>query len=482
MALIFTSCNAKDEDTPTDDNYVTAQSVAITAFSLSPDMRVMANLDSVYFSIDLEHGVVFNADSLPKGTNVTKLMPKITYPSTVTAAVIEMKGGTHREDGTVNYYVNKNDTIDFTGEVTLTLSAGEELSKTYTLKVNVHQEDPDTLFWEDTAVIPFPSRLENPRNQKTIAYKGGSFSLIEESDGTYTASVASDLFSGTWQKTAVALSFTPDIQSLCKGYDDTLYILSDDGRLMSSPDGISWTVQDSGWSQIIGSYGEALLGAKTNGSQRNMVSFPAGAVAEMELPSNFPLKGYSTPVEYSTRWTADPTIVIFGGDTTDRGAGASWAFDGHNWANIADQPLPALEGVSVIPYYAYLNNASNGLLKEFNALLAFGGRLPDGNVNNTVYISYNQGINWQRAQQYMQLPADVAAGYRVDALAVAMELQANLSDRWNARRRVNYVIDGDFIKWECPYIFLFGGEQTSGLINPEVRSGVLRRLTFAPLF
>ena len=473
-ALILPGCNAKEEETP-DESYVSAESVAITAFSLTADIRVMANLDSVYFSIDLEHGVVFNADSLPKGTNITKLVPKISYPSSVTAAVIEMKGGTHREDGTVNYYANKMDTIDFTGDVTLTLSAGDNISKTYSLKVNVHQEDPDTLFWEHTAMTPFPSRMQNPRMQKTVAFNGGSYSLIEEADGSFTAATSSDLFAASWSKSELTLPFIPDIRTLSSSADGKLYLLGSGGELMESADGSSWTQQDSGWSQIIGAYGDAMLGVKSNGNIRNMVCFPAGYVDEVELPSDFPASGYSAPVEYSTRWAALPTIVIFGN-------GGSWAFDGTAWADIADQPLPALDGLAVTPYYSFLNNSSNGLLKEFNALLAFGGRLPDGTVNNTVYISYNQGINWAKAPAYMQLPEDISTGYLLDAVAAATQMQGNLSDRWNARRRVNYEIDGDFIKWECPYIFLFGGLDTSGEMNPYIRTGVLRRLTFAPLF
>lgn len=479
--MILYSCNAKEEETD-DDNYISAQSVAVTAFSLSADIRVMPNLDSVYFSIDLDHGVIFNADSLPKGTKVTKLIPKITYPSSVTAAVIEMKGGTHREDGTVNYFSNTNDTIDFTGEVTLTLSAGDDLSKTYRLKVNVHEQDPDTLYWDDMARTPLPSRLGTPVAQKTVPFKGGSYSIIEESDGTYTAAVCPDLFTAQWAKSALSLSFTPDLQSLAVAADGSLYILGSQGELMFSADGISWSQLDTGWSQIIGAYGNAMLGVKANGNRRNMVCWPQNSVPEIELPDTFPLKGYTAPIQYSTRWTPDPTIVLFGAGTADSSASGSWAFDGSSWADIADQPLPALEGLTVVPYYAFLNNASNGLIREFEALLAFGGRHTDGTVNNIVYISYNQGINWRPAPHYMQMPPEVDTGYLVDAVSAPTEMQAELSARWNARRRVNFEIDGNLIIWQCPYIFLFGGIDASQSLNPYIRSGVLRRLTFTPLF
>lgn len=480
VGIIASSCNAKDKDDEEQvDTYYTTESVAITNFSLAPDLRVMKNLDSVYFSIDLEHGVVFNADSLPKGTDITKLIPKISYPSSVTSAVIEMKGGTHRE-GTVNYYSNANDTIDFTGDVTLTLGASDKaITKTYRLMVNVHKEDPDTIYWDRMSTGTLPSRLPSPKAQKSVAYGGSPLSLIEESDGSYTVARTADIFGGTWDKTEVNLDFRPDLETL-SAVGSCLYLVGD-GVLMSSPDGgLSWQKAASGWTGVIGRYGDMLLGMA--GSR--MTTWPEGQLPAMELPQGFPVSGFTAPVEFSNRWTTDPTIVIFGGVTASGEVSqASWAFDGSKWADISDRALPPLEGISAVEYYSYLKSASNGLLREFDACLVFGGRDADGNVNNTVYVSYDHGINWQRAQGYMQLPAAVEAGYMVDALAFGTSLESSLSDRWSSsRRRIPFEIDGDTVRWNCPYIFLFGGFDGSMTLNPKIRSGVLQRLTFVPLF
>lgn len=475
---MLSACNAKEEETESLE-YVTSESVAVTAFSLSPDNKVMKNLDSVFFSIDLEHGVIFNADSLPKGTKVTALKPVIKYPSTVTSAEIEMWGGSNRT-GTVNYYSNASDTIDFTGNVTLTLgTAKNAITKTYTLKVNVHQEDPDTIYWDRLAAMSLPSRMSNPKAQKSVEFGSGVLSLIEEADGTFTLARTSDIFEGAWSKSMVSLPSSPSLESLTSSPDGSLFMLAG-GSLYTSTDGASWQALASGWSQVIGMYGSVLLGV-SNGS---MVSWPQNAVPSMQMPEGFPVGGYSEPIEFSNRWTSEPTIVLFGGvDANGRLSSASWAFDGSQWADIADNSLPALEGLGVVNYYSYLNSASNGLLKEFEAYLAFGGRDADGNVNRTVYVTYDHGINWQKAQYYTQLPDDVAAGFSVDALTFGTSMQSNLSNRWNmSRRRLPFQIDGDLIKWDCPYIFLFGGYDAAGTLYPDIRSGVLQRLTFEPLF
>lgn len=481
-AIVLPACNAKDDDETT-DSYLAAESVAVTAFSLSPDLRVMRNLDSVFFSIDLEHGVIFNADSLPKGTDITKLMPKIKYPSSVKSAVIEMKGGTHREDGTVNYMLHPNDTIDFTGEVTLTLAtANDALSKTYRLKVNVHLEEPDTLFWEQTAESPLPSRLPEPRAQKTVKYGNGVVSLIEENDYSLTLAFSDDIFAGTWRKREVTIPHTPQIEWFTAMPDGGLYVLGLYGQLLYSADGNDWQELTRPWDAIIGPYGDVLLGTKTDESGKSVTCcWPEGKVAQAPLPEGFPFSGFSAPAQYSTRWASEPTIVIFGGESYASTSG-SWAFDGSSWTDIAEKRLPKLSGLSVMPYYSYLKNASNSQLREFDVLLAFGGAYPDGSLNEKVYISYDHGINWMPALEYMQLPEGITAGRNVDAVAINARMDSDLTANWRVKRRVNFEIDGDYVVWECPYIFLFGGYGSDNMLNSKIRSGVLRRLTFTPLF
>lgn len=476
------SCNSKDD--PDEDSYVPAETVAVTGFTLQPDIRVMRNLDSVFFSIDLDHGVIFNADSLPKGTNVTKLVAKISYPSTVTSATIEMKGGTHRE-GSFNYFSNPNDTIDFTGDVTLTLGADRNnLTKTYRLKVNVHQEDPDTLYWDQTASMQLPSRLSSPQEQKTVMQGTQTFCLIKESNGSFTMSTSQDLFEGKWNKKELSLNFTPDVRTLteCAG---KLFLLDSDGALYSSSDGISWDSTDVKWRNIIGEYDNHLVGITANGSEYGYEFYPNNLSGGV-LPAGFPIEGFSGQVTISSKWATSPTMIITGGKSAEgQYTGSSWAFDGNVWAAISNTPMPELYAPTVMPYFAYLKSSSNSQLKEFNALLAFGGRFEDGSINETLYISYDYGLNWMKAPQYMQVPAGISIGYGADALPVVKNMNSFLSDRWKSapeRRGVNFTIDGDVISWECPYIFLFGGYESTGTLIPSIHTGVLRRLTFVPIF
>ena len=134
------SCN-KSTTSSDDEVSVTISNVAVRNFSLSSDSKVMAGLDTVFFSIDLKNGVIFNADSLPKGTDIKKLVPVITFSSSVSEAEIVMTGGSEDEKK-VDYLENPSDSIDFTRDVNINVTAADGTNKyTYRLKFNVHNLD-----------------------------------------------------------------------------------------------------------------------------------------------------------------------------------------------------------------------------------------------------------------------------------------------------------------------------------------------------
>ncbi len=114
----FVGCNSSDY-TPAED---LSSSVAVYSFKLSKDDSVLTNLDTVFFSIDLVNGRIFNADSLPFGTKTDKLVPVINVVSGASAATLTWKDSSGK-DTTSNYITNSTDTVDFSnGPVTLKLT------------------------------------------------------------------------------------------------------------------------------------------------------------------------------------------------------------------------------------------------------------------------------------------------------------------------------------------------------------------------
>lgn len=489
---VATACNSKDDKQDSDDPVVTSSTVAVRNFSLKADSKVASNLDTVFFSIDLNNGVIFNADSLPKGADISKLVPVITFASSMSQADIVVKDEDGTEIQNVNYLTNKNDSIDFSKNVSLLVKSYDETNTfTYRLKVNVHKQNPDSIGWELFGHAALPSRLANPKEQKTVMRDGIPFSLIRESDNSYTFATATDIFNNTWAKRSIFLPFNPDVASLTASAS-TFYLLSNSGNLYTSTDGVAWRIKSSGWQSLIGLYnGSTLLGIKeVDGTMRHASLVNDTEIVGAEIPGDFPIKGRSQLCNISNKWAELPMVFFVGGECRNGTlSGATWAFDGTTWAVISNAAIPAAEGLTVVKYtmFRYMGGTKKAI--DFDAWIAIGGHLADGSFNRTLYTSLDNGVSWHPAAKAMQLPEDFPDVAGADAIIGEKKLNSDLADAWTPSvasslfnlTRAFYEIDGTEITWDCPYIFVIGGMTPSGTLSPEIWRGVLTRLRFTPL-
>lgn len=482
---LLCSCNAKEEES--EDTYVASSSVAVNGFSLDAKPAVLAHLDSVFFTIDLKNGVIFNADSLPMGTNVTALSAKITIPSSVTSAKIEMTDGLHRT-GTIDYKANTADTIDFTGKVVLTLGADDGTIKSYRLKVNVHKSNPDSLQWDAHAFASLPSRLKNPKAQKTVNLGSKVYTFIEESDGSRTLAMTSSVRSAAWNKSSLSLPFTPASwkDATVGASDGAIFMTDTNDHLWKSADGTSWTDTGARFSRIIGDFNNTLLGIYTDASGASFhTRFPADANhPDTALESNFPVSGFSNFGVYTSRWSQEPTGFLCGGLTQEgKIIPYTWGFDGDQWTIISsDNTLPKIKDVRMVPYFIYRKTTSAWIQTEYSIWMALGGTLEDGSLNKTVYMTYDNGVNWGNAPVGLQLPIDIPSLYSADYILDSTPMTADLSDAWKKAHRLPYTVEGNIVGWDCPFIYSFGGYDAAGNLNADILRAVLVRLTFAPLF
>ena len=491
LALFVTlvSCNSKSSDE--DEIVVNPSITAIKEFHLLENDSVLSDLDSVFFSIDLDRGLIFNADSLPKGTNISRLAVSITFVNSMQEANISFKKN-NELDTVVNYLTNPGDSIDFTSPVTLDVTAADGESKfSYILKVNVHEQDPDTLIWDKMAVASLPSAGGAPRAQKTIKAGPRTATIIEEKDGAYTLAISDNLFGGIWNKQDVKFQFTPVIDSF-NFSADCYYILSDKDELFSSANGIEWiSTKETGWVSIIVPYLDTILGLKHGDKGLQYCHYPArNNIADGMMDPDFPVKGRSQAAEVVTEWSPWP-MVFFAGGQTQSGelSGAVWAFDGTTWTTISSHYLPALEGASIARYVVYKETPQLFKQRELDVWLLIGGELADGVPNRTIYMSPDNGISWQEVPSTMQLPDYFPSIKYADAMVEHTQHSADLSDIWTPTAemqapkwyKVSYTIDGLEIYWECPYIYIFGGIMPDGMLSDSIWRGVLARLAFTPL-
>lgn len=483
---ILTACNS---DSPSTATYDPVASVAVKSFKLNANANILSNLDSVYFSIDLDRGVIFNADSLPLGTDITRLVPVISYASSVETAEITMTGG-KRKEGTVDYKAHPSDTLDFSGNVVLRLTAASgELERSYRIKINVHKSVADSLMWDKVAQASLPSRLGKPRHQKTVAYKEQAISIIEEANGSLTLAKTSDIASSDWQKSTLSLSFAPQIRSLSAG-DNALYLLDTDGNLYTSADGNLWQSVGVKWSALLGGYGDSALGIiNHNGTLcHDIYPRPAGFPLT-KIDDNFPASGMSNMLVFASKWTAKPLAWLIGGSRDGKALSATWAYDGSSWANISNSTPPALEEALILPYFMYRQTSTSWIQTEYSVTLCLGGRLPNGEINRAVWMTYDNGVTWIKAESLMQLPKYIPSLYAADAIIATTPMHGSLNSYWSERPtprpsdyRISYFIDGSEVDWECPYLYIIGGQTADNTLSDAIWRAVLARLTYMPLF
>lgn len=484
------SCN-KSTTSSDDEVSVTISNVAVRNFSLSSDSKVMAGLDTVFFSIDLKNGVIFNADSLPKGTDIKKLVPVITFSSSVSEAEIVMTGGSEDEKK-VDYLENPSDSIDFTRDVKLNVTAADGTNKyTYRLKVNVHNLDSDSLIWDRLGISALPSRLPDPVDQKSLERDGTVYSLIEEKDGTYTWASAASVSDSGWDKREAVFQFTPAVRSLV-ATKDAFWLLDEEGALYESADAMTWNPTGEKWITLVGSYlDNYVLGVKDVDGAMMHCHYPAtDAISDPEMDDDFPLYNRSDLRTIETQWSGDPTAFFVGGVTaTGEKSNHTWAFDGSVWATIDDSPTPAIEGASLFRYIVYRSTSSAFKQVAYDVWIVMGGVLGNGDFNRNIYMSFDNGVTWRAASGALAIPEafpGVACG---DVVVLNTTLDADLADAWKSvqtkalptRANISYTLDGYDITWECPYIYMIGGVIRTGELYASVWRGVLARLTFTPI-
>lgn len=487
------ACNSSSEEEETLEPEVSSSTI-VKSFSLMANSKVLPNLDKVFFSIDLNTARIFNADSMPYGTDISHLVTSIT---TDNASLIELHAPRpNASDSITNYLENSTDSIDFSnGPVKLIIrSANAEMSMTYTIDVNVHKVKADSLSWGDVAFSGLPTSLGSVEAQQT-ALSGDKAYCLTSSGNTYAIASTNDPATGQWDIATPTFAFTPRVETL-RGSDDGLYILATDRMLYKSTDGgINWASTSKSFDYLIGSCADDMLATATDGAG-NWTITAVNSGRSVTAPADFPVTGTSVPVSYIFPLSSSSQTVITGGRLASGELSAdSWGFDGEDWAKITGkQALPvALEGVAVAPYFTARVN-SNWLATDYFTLIAFGGTRADGTLNDTVYYSQNYGMDWRVAPETLQKPDEMPAmtGSQAFVFESKMDTRSNsllwtpvatkgLPAAWvemaAPRTRASEIIT----EWECPYIYLFGGRDKSGRTCDTIWRGVIRRYTFKPL-
>ena len=470
-------------------------SAIVKSFSLVENDKVLADLDSVYFSIDLVNGEIFNADSLPMGTRIAAIAATITTdnPSAVTL-YIPRPG---QSDSVVDYLKNSADTIDFSnGPVRLEVTSQNGLTvKNYNIRINVHTVKSDSLCWGSEAIAPLPAP-SGATAQRTV--QRGSAAYTFSTDGShYNVAATSDF--AAWDPEAFTPGFAMDVASIV-ATDDKFYALATDGTLWSATQAAGpWSSEGLHFSCLYGAYGAEVVGLCTDandGATPGVMLYPS--LKPASAPAGMPVSGFSPAVCLSAADGENTSqLIIAGGrDSDGRLTAETFGFDGSSWVQLSLKGLPeAMEGLAVAPYYSLRNKAIEWRVDVLPTLLAMGGRKADGKLNDVVYMSRDWGMHWQKADSLLQpgthMPVVCGAQTLVAEHTFGVARSAGAWQELPARRMpIGARFAGaatlsrataPITEWDAPYIYLFGGYTADGKLNTGIWRGVINRFTFKPI-
>ncbi|MBO4659128.1 MAG: exo-alpha-sialidase [Prevotella sp.] len=406
IVFVFASCLGDSDNT-----IVYPGDAAITSFTLGTlkqyvTTKAKDGSDSTYtkdvtgsaykFYIDQVNREIYNPDSLPYGTDAKHVLCTVTSKNSASVTIKKI------DNDTLVYY-SSTDTIDFTVPRTFKVFSLDGTNTIdYTVKVNVQQECPDTLFWTNTTAN---TAFADVKAMKALACNGKIFVVTsnglnsgiystDETDGTEWAPMAWNingpvpdnayenivsngtslyLYAGNailrstdgnyWEKTADAR-----LGKLVAVSDKTLFAIDDLGMLVSSSnEGVTWTAealdddasllptQDLSYCEIYSRVNEDTKTIKLIGN-RDLNSYPSDTYAQ-----------------------------VWGKLVEGTNMGATWMYTNPN--DLTHLMLPRLGALQVVVMG--------------NRLLAAGSQGVQGAaVPSKLYYSDDGGIYWYQKNSY----------------------------------------------------------------------------------
>ena len=380
VCIGFSACVKGNDENKTEINI----STYVTAFGI----------DSIYgkhysFSIDQLNHVIFNADSLPLGSD--------TLLNSVAIDTFSASG--YITSGLLDSIVivgNKADLTPAINKPGLTfkiVSNDGSRWQEYSLQINVHKEDPDVASWKQFTSLPAEFLAARSTDQKVLI-KGTELIVMLRSDLLMKADISNEL-SYTW-KTFNMTGLPSDAMlhsTLC--YADTLYMISTSGDVYNSAEGEIWVKNETlsgGVKTLLAAFSDKLTAIKeVEGEQYfclTSASAKAWTVGE-RVQAGFPTEKVSSDVYQSSTGVERAILVgspLIGGDRI-----VPWmTIDGTDWGAMTTNTeyyCPPFDDPTVVFYNKFFYILGAGLDRMFESI---------------------GGLVWGKSVGKFQLPAAVS--------------------------------------------------------------------------
>ena len=428
---------------------------AITSFVLGTMNRYVNGVKSTYtgseylFHINQANRTVYNTDSLPMGTDVAHVVCGISTYNNSMAYLVNL-------DGTYMTYHISSDSVDFTTPRTFRVFSSSDVGYTdYTVKVNVHKEDPDSFVWKKMANIPVMTGL------RTLMFNDQIYVFGNES-GTTKAYVTD--FGDGWTPVALPTMVDADTWKNTVATADSLYIMGGK-KIYRTKDLTTWDEDKSDITeatsidQLIGASDQeiyALANSMLMTKYSGNLSLDTWVPADFETDfnkENLPTTDYTFTC-YPMAWSDSTDYVMMGGTKQTDGV-----WHGHAWRRIVDyselgilselkklieEAMSGSETVnpSWIRQWTYIDRSSNRLyelpaLKSLqilyygDELLAFGCQSYQNNIAPLAafWRSRDNGITWKQDVRYTMPPKDGTTKFNNAATSISAVVD-NANNIW----------------------------------------------------
>ena len=417
LTMLASSCSGSSDAVVESNDYCYIKSVALGTVKRKLDIRdrqggLIRTTNSTFtgssyaMTIDHRNGIIENRDSLPFGSQLDAVLATITFDGSVL---------TYRQKGSEAWTAyNATDSLDLTRPLELLLTSNDnQSSRTYTFKVNVHQQEGDSLYWElqQDEVEPLADLTDMKAffldDQLMVIGKSRDERLfsLSLSPASPKSSPKGKDFPPPFRE-EMGVGFEADVQSL-RQHDGMLYLSTSDGRILSSSDATTWQQVGSAYP------GPLTLVEKTDDffyaiSEGKMLRSTDASTWEEDQLDSDPLLLPSADIRALTLQQANGNsrIVMVGKSESSLGAvvwnkmwnesekedKAMWVF--FPWSQDNTIPCPKLEHFNLLAYDG--------------KCIAFGGASADQSHKalDALYISQDYGITWRPSTE-LHLPFEL---------------------------------------------------------------------------
>ena len=377
---LFTSCLGTNSTT-------LSENAKFTSFIINNDS--VEGLSNVKLTINNTDSLIYNVDSLAYGTRVDSVYATIT--------------GSSLGSIVINDSIIYTDSLvfNFNEPVMVRSYAADMLHYiNYTVKVNVHQVNPDLFVWEGVTTQVYSA---NSSADHAVYFNETIYYFVKEDSqiALYTSSNGS-----SWNNETCNLPTTANVYGIVI-YGNSLAAVAD-GVLYTSTDGKSWSsVTTTGTvEQLLFTLNGTLYALSSTTTSPDIIALQSDNSWKTILvaPDEFPVSGSAICVAPSPTGV-NRAYLVGGVDINGNALQTVWSTEnGNYYANLGggNNPISARTQAAVVQYA--------------EGLMLFGGRNGNNLIDNVLLYSPDYGINWFEPTEEMAIGDLYAPRYGLSAV------------------------------------------------------------------